>query len=259
MTTEEARDIISIEQENSWLSQLCNNHVGATPVNLGVAGIGNSAAVRQLRFCTDVDFDRSDVTIILMITGLDRFDFLNTVTARNPHNQFSDIPFHDNSYPFNKWNTGFPQQVETLSTDSDLLSDAFGHFYNKFLWSPEFIANHLAMSLLELQDFCRTNKCRMLLANAFFPENIQTLLYEYTPGLAKQIDWASYLHNYLDFGCFAEKLVGLDKLMPADKWVSFHQHYKKLEKPSKYLTNCNGSHPTILGHQTIAEHIAKVL
>ena len=71
------------EHENSWVNVLCRDHFpDYEPVNLGVRGIGNRAAVGQLHFCDKVDFNNSTGIIVLMLSGFERFDvFVPTITS----------------------------------------------------------------------------------------------------------------------------------------------------------------------------------
>jgi hypothetical protein len=49
-----------IEHENSWVNVLCRDHFPEyEPMNLGVRGIGNRAAVGQLHFCDKIDWNNS--------------------------------------------------------------------------------------------------------------------------------------------------------------------------------------------------------
>ena len=56
-----------------------------------------------------------------------------------------------------------------------------------------------------------------------------------------------------------QKLVWEDGLMDPPSWGGFHAFYKQREWPAKYLTNCDGAHPTIEGYKVIADELANFI
>ena len=71
---------------------------------------------------------------------------------------------------------------------------------------------------------------------------------------ADKFDWSTYIHNTTDYEAFMEKLVQLDGKL--DDWRHYYKFYRQLPYPSEYLTNCDGSHPTIKGYKVIADELA---
>jgi len=137
----------------------------------------------------------------------------------------------------------------------------FWKAYAKELYSEKFVAVGQLLALLHLQDFCKTHNCKLIVANAFNQRNQGILEYlkEETKSLFDKFDWSTYLHNTTDYVAFVEKLVELDGIIPRDQWQSFHQAYFNRTWPAKYLTNCEGAHPTIDGYKVIAAELAKFI
>jgi len=233
------------EHENSWVNVLCRDHfTDYTPINLGVKGIGNRAAIEQLYFCDRVDFENSEVIVILMMSGFERLDLPGTYSEGNgQHDGYSN-----EEYCHYKWNTAWPFDSEHLMWKA----------YAKELWSERFVATGQILALLHLQDFCKAHNCKLIVANAFNQRNegIIEYLRENTGSLSDKFDWNNYLHNTTDYMAFVQKLVELDNLMDPHDWGGFHQYYSVRDWPAKYLTNCDGAHPTIEGYKVIADELA---
>jgi hypothetical protein len=58
---------------------------------------------------------------------------------------------------------------------------------------------------------------------------------------------------------FVQKLVEMDGLIPPDQWAGFHEFYHKRNWPAKYLTNCQGAHPTLEGYKVIGQELANFI
>jgi lysophospholipase L1-like esterase len=64
------------------------------------------------------------------------------------------------------------------------------------------------------------------------------------------------VHDYKPYSAFVQKLVELDDIMGDIPWSGFHQYYHKRDWPAKYLTNCEGAHPTLEGYKVIGSELA---
>ena len=233
------------EHENSWVNVLCRDHfTDHTPINLGIKGIGNRAAVEQLHFCDRIDWKNSTGTIILMMSGFERLDLPGTHTEHNDQ----DDGYSNGEYRHYKWNTAWPYDSQ----------NSFWKVYAKELWSERFVATGQMMALLNLQNFAKAHNFNLVIANAFNQrsEGVIEYLRANTGALCDKFDWNDYLHNTTDYVAFVQKLVELDGLIPKEDWGRFHQHYVKREWPAEYLTNCEGAHPTIKGYKVIADELA---
>jgi hypothetical protein len=233
------------EHENSWVNVLCRDHfTDHTPINLGVKGIGNRAAVEQLHFCNRVDWNNSTGTIILMLSGFERLDL--PATRRETNNQ--DDGYSNGEYRHYKWNTAWPLDSNNM----------FWKAYAKELWSERFVATNQMLNLLNLQNFAKMYNFNLVIANAFNQrsEGIIEYLRDNTGTLCDKFDWSTYLHNTTDYVAFVQRLVQLDNIMDFKDWGGFHQYYLKRNWPAKYLTNCEGAHPTIEGYKVIADELS---
>ena len=233
------------EHENSWVNVLCRDYfTDHTPINLGVKGIGNRAAVEQLHFCDKIDWNNSTGTIILMLSGFERLDLPGTFSESNDQ----DDGYSNGEYRHYKWNTAWPLDSNNM----------FWKAYAKELWSERFVATNQMLNLLNLQNFAKMYNFNLVIANAFNQrsEGIIEYLRDNTGALCDKFDWSTYLHNTTDYVAFVQRLVQLDNIMDPDDWGGFHQTYFNRDWPAKYLTNCHGAHPTIEGYKVIADGLA---
>lgn len=240
-----------IEHENSWVNVLCRDYFPEyIPVNLGVRGIGNTAAVKQLNFCDKIDWNNSTGIIVLMLSGFERFD----VFQQGPYcsNDGEDDFYSNNEYRHYKWRTAWP-----IPHGNDKLHDVYG----RELWSEQFASSNQMMALLELQNFAKAYGYKIVVANAFNnrDEGIIQYLKNNTGSLVDKFDWNTYLHNTTEYSAFVQKLVELDGLIPPEHWGGFHEYYHKRNWPAKYLTNCEGAHPTLEGYKVIGAELAKFI
>lgn len=234
------------ELENSWVNQLCRDHFpDHTPMNLGVKGRGNRAAVEQLHFCDRIDFDNSEGIIVLLLSGFERLDLPATHSGPN----FQDDGYSNGQYCHYKWQTAWPIDDH----------NPFWRLYAKELFSERFVATHQMMVLLNLQHFAKSVGYKLVVANAFnqvHNGDLYDYLKTHTDDLVDKFDWSCYLHNTTDYVAFVQKLVELDDIMPAKDWQGFHEYYFNRTWPAEYLTNCQGAHPTIKGYKVIADELA---
>jgi hypothetical protein len=241
------------EHENSWVNVLCRDHFPEyEPVNLGVKGIGNRAAVGQLHFCDKVDFNNSTGIIVLMLSGFERLDLFQQYpygsTGQN------DL-YSNNQFRHYKWRTAWP--IPNHSTGDSAYWDVYG----RELWSEQFVAAHQMCNLLDLQTFAKAYGYKVVVANGFNQrrEGIKQYLRDNAGYLVDKFDWSTYVHETTPYTAFVQKLVELDGLLPPQDWGSFHQYYSQRDWPAKYLTNCEGAHPTIDGYKVIGSELAEFI
>jgi hypothetical protein len=241
------------EIENSWVNVLCRDHFPEyEPVNLGVKGIGNRAAVGQLHFCDKVDFNNSTGIIVLMLSGFERLDLFQ----QHPYGSSNQDDFYSkNEYRHYKWRTAWPIPGHS-SGDT-----AYWDVYGRELWSEQFVASHQMCNLLELQTFAKAYGYKVVVANAFNQRNegIKQYLRDNTGYLVDKFNWSTYMHETTSYTAFVQKLVELDGLLPPEHWGGFHQYYSQRDWPAKYLTNCEGAHPTIDGYKVIGSELAEFI
>ena len=232
------------EHANSWVNQLCQRHFpDHTPVNLGVRGIGNRAAVKQLYFA-DVDWAHSTGYIVLLLSGMERFDFIH----KDPV-----FPSDYNSYGYNhyKWRTMWP-----FDSDQPQNKRLWGA-YARDLHSDQFVCTESLLAMLELQSFCSSVGYEMVVANAYNIDPPQQQMQQHTGTLWQQFDWSRYLHSSTQHTAMAQLLIAMDGLLTWETWNQHHEVYLKLDWPADYLTNC--IHPTIKGYTVIADEMARFM
>jgi lysophospholipase L1-like esterase len=117
------------------------------------------------------------------------------------------------------------------------------------------------LALLELQTFAKAHGYKVIVANAFNQrqEGIIQYLRNNAGYLVDKFDWTTYIHGATRYSAFVQKLVELDGLLPADQWQGFHSYYHQRDWPAKYLTNCEGAHPTLEGYKVIGEELANFI
>ena len=242
------------EHENSWVNVLARDHFpDHTPVNLGARGIGNRAAVNQLHFCDVVDWSNSEGIIVFMMSGFERFDFFQEQPWRQ--DGLNDT-YSNGDYPHYKFRTIWP--IPGCGGPEEPLYNVYG----KMLWSEQFVALEQMMTLLHLQNFARLHGFKVVIANGFnqnHPMGIKQYLTENAGPIVNKFDWSGYLHDEVPYVAFVQKLVWLDGILDPKDWGMYHNTYKERSWPAKYLTNCEGAHPTIDGYKVIGDELAQFI
>jgi hypothetical protein len=150
-----------------------------------------------------------------------------------------------------KWRTAWPYEGDALNT-----------VYSREIWSEQFVSTTNILALLELQTFAYAHGYKVVVANAFNhrSEGIVNYFKNNVGSLVEKFDWeSSYLHNSTHYTSFMQKLVEEDGLLPSNEWPNFYEFYRRRTWPAKYLTNCDGAHPTINGYKIIGEELANFI
>lgn len=222
---DESKHLIPIEHENSWVNKLALS-TNSVPVNLGQRAIGNRGAVRTLYLNDLSQYDSG--TIILILTGFERFDLFKSHWNAD-HYQFETLwPFH----------THKKEHV----------------FYGRNLYSDEAAAVETACCILEAQNFAKANGFKFIFANGFEIRG-KEYLDSMCPEVANKINWSRCVHSHTDYDCFARLFARKDNLCK-DDYKSIAKFYPKMEWPATYMTN--DMHPTIEGYKLIASEIKRV-
>jgi hypothetical protein len=228
-------ELIQEMYDNSWVSQLCKNHMPEyIPVNFGKMGTGNRSAVKQLYLNPSVKLENaSKVIVVLMLSGIERFDFVN-----------KDFPEHFHFY------TMWPNPQDKNATNPKLWK-----IYAKDLWSEKFVAVEAILNILDAYTFCKAHGYDFIVTSAFDQrisrKYFSSVLEKRDSELINTVPWDKFLYPRKKKS-FIELLTGLDgKPFLADG--GFFPYYTRLSAPSTYITNC--AHPSMLGHKVIAECI----
>jgi lysophospholipase L1-like esterase len=237
--------LIKEHYEGSWVKQLCDNHMpGWVPVNLGHAGTGNRSAIKELYLNPQVRLDlASEVIVIYMLSGLERFDF--AIKEQSEEHHF-----------YSMW----PNPQDPNSTNKKLWE-----CYADQIYSEQFIATELLINLLDIQTYCRANNYKLIVTSAFdmrvtkewmaeaYPR-ILPFIKTYHDRVIEQFDWNLMLYpqGYTTIIEMLSILEGQGREIAKGRWF---RYYTSMPTPGTYITNC--AHPTRKGHAVIAEELYK--
>lgn len=235
-----AEYLYPFEQEYSWVNVLSKDHLtDYKSINLGIKGIGNRAAIKQLYLTDKVNWAEDEGIIVLMLSGLDRFDF---VVRKGPHSGYN-----------NHYYTMWPYKRKPEESDHNApLWEAYGDL----VWSPEMAAMELFCNIKEAEQFVKGKNFKLVIANAFHHEPIPWVIKTFLgESYYNQIDWRLFVHSNEIEGnyAFIHELIELDGVMDMRDKNSFYGVYPNFDWPQKYLTN--DIHPTIEGYKHIARRL----
>lgn len=220
--------------ENSWVSQLCRNHLtDHIPINLGIMGKGNRAAVKELYLNPEINFKNvKSGYLVMMLSGIERFDFIEK--------DFVDHHFY----------TMWPNPWDEKSTNKKLWE-----CYAKDIWSEKFVLVEALLNIKEAEYFAHRHNLKFIVTSAFDQrmnkKNYIDQLGSEHKNLIDTIPWNNFLYpeNCKSFMEFLLTLDGRPELANG----GFYDYYSKLKSPTEYITNC--MHPTEEGYRIIAEKI----
>jgi hypothetical protein len=233
------KELVDEMYENSWVHQLCRNHLpDFIPVNLGVMGTGNRAAVKELYLNPNIEIDNaSEVIVVLMLSGMERFDFINREFASQCH-----------------FYTMWPNPWDPNTTNKKLWEA-----YANDIWSEKFTVIETILNICEAEMFCRAKGWKFVVTSAFDQRINKEYFTEHgTPAnskLVNSVPWNNFLYPR-GMKSFIELLLTYDG-RPEMALGEFYVYYSKLKEPTEYITNC--MHPTQEGYRIIAEEIYKFL
>jgi hypothetical protein len=240
--------------KNSWVNQLCKNHlIGWTPINFGMIGKGNRAAVKELYLHPELDLKKIDEKIVVfMLSGMERFDFV--------HKKFFEHVHFDTIWP---------------AVSNDIKEKNLWESYGKYVYTDRVAIIELLLTIAELKTWCELNNAKLVLISAFRPEYQRDYFIDKIQN--GEDDEKNYIHDKLDYiesivdiidwnefvrpggyNCVSDFLCGLEEredLLLNETEAKYYQYAYSLEKlsPKGYITNC--AHPSIKGHIAIAEKL----
>ena len=247
MYEEYFHDVVESGFNNSWVNQLCKNHLtDFIPINFGLSGRGNRAAAKELYLHPELNIELAKEKIVVyMLTGYERFDFVNK----------------DYEVGHHKFNTMWP----TTDCGNDLRT--VGNEYMNHVWSDRMGLIELLLNIAEVKNWCKVHNAKFILTSAFTPtinkqfmtdHIIGDLLYgkeSHVEKLVNIIDWDEFF--YPDgFRCITDYLLSLeertDLINEFSSWnyYEFAYGHKKMT-PKGYITKC--AHPSDDGHKEIAK------
>lgn len=226
---------IEEQGKNNWVRQLKNLHLKNYKVfNLGINGGGNRAAVREL-YLNPLPEKLGNVIVILLATGIERFDFLKQ------SDDTAGINWHQ------KWQTIWP----TIS-ERGPISRLEKEYYEQ-IWSPRSDAIEFLFNVCEAQNFCISKGYKFLFASAFDhcidKKSISDALGDKNH-LINMINW----NNFISVNNRTSLMDMVNQLEhPPRTMMEIFQFCGKLKMPTKYITPCG--HWTIDGNKYVANYL----
>jgi hypothetical protein len=226
--------------KNNWVRQLVNNHLpGYKVYNLGVNGGGNRATIREL-YMNPLPPNLGNVIVILMATGVERYDFLKQ------KDDYCGNNWHQ------KWQTIWPT-VSDRGPISRLEKD-----YLELIWSPRNDAFEFLFNVRDAQNYCNSNGYKFMFASAFDVTISKKEMIKSLEDKSEFIDIANWndfvdLHPYKSF-------IDMLNQMEGNRYMSMHEIFKvraESKVPTKYITPC--SHWSIDGCKKVAEYLFEVM
>jgi hypothetical protein len=224
----------------SWVNQLCVNHMPEyIPINFGVMGTGNRAAVKELYLNPKVQFQNaSEVIVILMLSGMERFDFVN-----------GEFPEHNHFF------TMWPNPWDKNTTNKKLWE-----CYAESIWSDKFSCVETLLNIRDAEIFCKAHGYKFIVASAFdirvTQDHFLKTMGDQHQDLINSIPWDNFIYprGYRTFMELLTRLEGLDEHAAAG---GFYEYCQKLKEPTDYMTPC--AHPSQNGYRIMAEEIYKFI
>lgn len=233
--------------ENSWVNQLCKNHMKEwTPLNLGMSGKGNRYAVKELMINPLLGIEKAKEKIVVFaVSGFERFDLVKDLIGEEHFT--TQWPVYG-GYKEKKVGYG------------DLTLENGESLYSEIFVISEFILN-----MIELINWCKLHNAKLLLISAFTPELnkgfFTKVLSEKAKSTLGQMKLDELIHMIpwdriikpLGFDCITDMLMHLEGW--DDQMPNYGFRNMKIETmgPNGYMTKCQ--HPTEKGHTLLAEII----
>ena len=231
-----SKPFLEEQEKNNWLSQLQDKFLPNYKVfNLGITGIGNRAAVKELYF-NPLPKNLGNVIVILIATGLDRFDYFK---QSNEADRIS-------------WQTIWP-----CISDKGIIS-ALEQQYLEQIWSPENDALEFLSTVCEAENFCKANGYKFLFISSFDSRISKSCLLEDLKDKSRYIDIVDW-NNFINIPD-RDSLMDMINQLEGNEYRSMYDiyHNKSFTKlPSKYITPCG--HWTIEGQLQVSEYLFKEL
>lgn len=222
--------------QHNWVRQLCRNHLSNYKVfNLGVNGAGNRAAVKEL-YLNPLPDNLGNVIVILMSTGIERFDMLKQT------DDTAGVNWHQ------KWQTIFPGM-----TDRGPISEV-DRAYFKHIYSARSDALEFLFNVRDAQNFCKSKGYKFLFASAFddmISKKQLTLKLGDKANLIDIADWTDFI-----------AVPGRRSIMDFIHQLEFKTHkpmcdmyriFGKQLMPTKYITPC--CHWTTEAHGIVSKYL----
>ena len=221
--------------ENNWVRQLAKS-LNYKTYNLGINGGGNRAAVREM-FLNRLPNNMGNVIVILMATGIERYDFIKQSDAT------AGINWHQ------KWQTIWP-----VISDRGPISRLEKEYMDQ-IWSARNDTLEFLFNVNDAKNYCIAKGYTFLFCSAF-----DTVINK--ADLLKHLDNKKEHIDLIDWNDFIapephKTLMNMVSVLEGiEPFKSMHELFYKCGKmtvPSKYLTPC--THWNKAGHAVVAEYL----
>jgi hypothetical protein len=248
MYSEGGPEVGKSNYENSWVNQLCKNHMPDwTPVNLGMSGKGNRFAIKELMVNPLLNLEKAKEKIVVFaVSGFERFDLVYDIVGEEHF--VTQWPVYDG------WSTNNRVGYSELSIDN-----------GESIYNDKFVTFEFIVNIIELVNWCKLNNAKLLLISAFTPElnynhfkkllseNIQSNINEKKlDALLSLIPWRRIIRPN-GFSCITDMLMDLEGWGDKMNGYGFRNMKIKTIGPNGYMTKCH--HPSEKGHKLLAEII----
>jgi hypothetical protein len=254
------------EYDNAFVSVLCNKYFNGTytPINFGIPGSGNRAAIKELYYYPDILWNEiEDIIVIYCPSGPERLDFID--------DRFSDPNGHA------RWKTAWPRDNTTLSETDDGFKKEFWNAYNEYLYSEKFVLLEQITYVQELLLWCKYKKAHLIITPGFnrsydkkhfkkifnrdvirdnktsrFVNDIETVLSKKeTKAMINMWPWENM---FSPDGCPTFMDLVMKQEFP-NTWEYNKHFYEYCGKgsPEKWVAPC--AHPSVKGHDVFARYL----
>lgn len=223
--------------KNNWLTQLRNIYFPNYKVyNLGVNGGGNRATIKEL-YLYPLPPKLKNVIVIMMVTGLERYDFLkkeDSTAGINWHQKWQTI------WPIDNGNRGSISMLEKA--------------YLQNIWSLRNDILEFLFNIKDIQNYCYLNGYKFMFAPSFdqMVNKIKMMkALENKAEFINMVNWDDFI-NLGPYKSFMDMLNQLEGNPPMGMHEIFQGRQNSL-LPSKFITPC--SHWSIEGCKKVADHL----
>jgi hypothetical protein len=229
-------------------------------INLGIAGCGNRATIKELHYYPDILWNEIEEHIVIFCpSGAERMDFISD-------------EYHDPNH-HNRWKAIWPRELNEVSSRADLWRGYAKHIYSEKFQTLEQIA-----IMQELLLWCKYKKARLIITPAFssvynkdtFKNNLQRLVTRNHTG--DLISFSKSFHkqdqtvvDMLNMWPWENMFIPdecpsfMDLTMKQEfgnKWANNHFYsFVGSGSPGGWVTPC--AHPSAKAHDVFAQHLYK--
>lgn len=222
------------QSKNNWVRKL-SQLLGYKVCNMGVNGAGNRAAVREM-FLNKLPDKLGNVIVILMATGIERFDFIKQ------SDETAGVDWHQ------KWQTIWP-----ALSDRGPISKIEKEYLEQ-IWSRRNDALEFLFNVNDAKNFCERKGYKFLFCSAFDSKINKRDLMKDLDRKKEHIDLIDW-DDFISTGPY-ESLMDMLNQAEGNKHCSMHEIFSQripTSKPSQYITPC--SHWSIEGQAKVAEFL----